>query len=592
MSDSELAHDVVSQWNATVAATPERTAIVDDGRDFSYAEVDARARSVTAWLLAAGVRPEDRVVLCAERGFGWLSSVLGILGSGAAFVPVNVHLLHERVAGILARAGARAAVVDDKGARLLTSRVGTMVNLCELREARAAGTATLLAPPRRTLAYVVFTSGSSGSPKGVMIEHAALGNTVREAVRVYGLNALDRVLQFSDLGFDTAFEEIFPVWAIGGAVVVRRPETVSSAAAFWGFCVENAVTVVDLTPAFWQLLVSTAVMDASLIGQVRLVILGGDRLAASSVAAWQASPELAARCRLMTSYGPTEAAIIVTAGPAAPVQGPHGLVHEIPIGEPIGEVDLRVTASTGELHISGVNLARGYLDDPRSTADRFRPNPHGHTGERVYLSGDIARIAPDGRITVHGRLDRQVKIRGYRVDLNEIELELIRLPAVQASAVCAVEDENGAKTLVAFVTGPDPSSATNLNQALRTRLPDYALPDRTIARDRLPLTDRGKIDYTLLVAEAMPGVAAATGSPAQRTVLGIMRELLDRPDLSESDDFFEAGGHSILSMHLVARLADELGVEVDLLRFFLEPTGLGIEAQIKHQKGVVGDGTD
>jgi acyl-coenzyme A synthetase/AMP-(fatty) acid ligase len=481
-------------------------------------------------------------------------------------------------------------VVAADGARLINGGVPTVINLPDLHASRVVHHAPLQVPPPRALAYIVFTSGSSGPPKGVMIERAALGNTVREAVRAYGLGARDRMLQFSDLSFDAAFEEIFPVWAVGGAVVVRRPETASSAASFWTFCVENAVTVVDLTPAFWQLLVPIAVADPASVGDVRLVILGGDRLPPSAVAVWQATIELAERCWLATSYGPTEATIIVTAGPAGPAVTHDGLAEEIPIGQRIGGIDLRVASTSAELCISGVNLARGYLDDPRSTAERFRPDPHGRVGDRVYLSGDVARTTPDGRITIHGRLDRQVKVRGYRVDLGEVERELLRLPTVEASGACVADADGGTKALVAYVTGPDPSSTPDLIRSLRLRLPAYAVPERVVVLDRLPLNDRGKVDYVLLADDARWRVAAVAGS-APRTVLAIMREMLGRPDLSDGDNFFDAGGHSILSLRLMARLADEFGTEIDLLQFFFEPTAAGVQSQIDHHgKGAAGDG--
>ncbi len=603
MITERLANDVISQWNGTAARHPGRIALIDGERSCTYAELDQAARSVAARVTALGLGQDDLVGICASRGITWFAAMLGTLGSGAAFVPVDVEYPTERIRRILDLGGPRIVLTDTVAAAVAAE---SGVSCLDVESTGFGWTGTPLPPLRvphpRSLAYVVFTSGSSGVPKGVMIEHQSLGNTTREAVRAYGFTAADRVLQFNSLSFDTAYEEIFPSFAVGAALVLRGPETAASAEHFWQHCAATGITVVDLTPAFWQELVDTAVRDPAKIGDVRLVILGGDRLPPDTVAAWQATAGLQERCTLMTSYGPTETTIIVSAGVAASAAAGGQTREEIPIGEVISNVRLHVVgddgalSDSGELWIAGVNLARGYFGDPRTTAERFRPNPWpAEPGERIYSSRDAARVE-DGSFSITGRMDRQVKIRGFRVEPAEIEAAAARIDGVDRAAVRQEAQQDGGKALVLYAACGAAARLTPqaLLAALREVFPPHLVPDRVVVVDCLPLTMHGKVDYDALREDLSAPPAPSQGAPGgggEPSVLAIMRELLGDAALGESDNFFERGGHSILAMRLIARLSESLQLEVPLLDFFQDPTALGIEryALYRQSKGAVGD---
>lgn len=586
--------DVVTLWRSTVSVHGSRPAIVDGERTYTYAELDAAARVVAERLRAEGIGAEDLVVLCARRGFGWFAAMLGTLGAGAAFVPIDVEYPAERIRLICQRSGAHLVLGDAAGLRAVGDLPVTAVDLGALDLGAAVGAPELAVPHPRGAAYVVFTSGSSGQPKGVTIEHRSLGNTTCEAVRAYGFHADDRILQFNSLSFDTAYEEIFPAFAAGAALVLRGDETAATARHFWCDCVTYGVTVVDLTPAFWQELVAPAVADPEVVGAVRLVILGGDRLPPHAVAEWQACAPLAGRCTVMASYGPTETTIIVSAGVAAQARTGDDCRDEIPIGEVIANVALHVVGAgggldtAGELCIAGVNVARGYHRDPRLTADRFRPDPwSAEPGGRMYLSGDAARVEPDGSFSITGRLDRQVKVRGYRVEPAELEAALARLPGVQRAAVRVVTHDDGGKGLVAYVLeGATAVDRAVVLAALRDRLPKHLVPDDVVVLGRFPLTMHGKVDYAELpVPAAGPAPAAPDGDADP--VLAAMRALLGNPAFGRDDNFFQNGGHSILAMRLLATLSDDLGIEMPLLDFFQEPTASAVE---RYQRTAVAEG--
>lgn len=586
MTAQQIEGDVLRQWNATVAVRGDRTALVDAKRSYTYRELDRAARAVARQLAAIGVRPGDLVGIYAGRGFTWFAAMLGTLGSEAAFVPVDVEYPQDRIQHILNLSKPRILLADNVGAPMAAASGVPFLDLGEADLLLGPQPPRLREPNPRSLAYVVFTSGSSGIPKGVMIEHRSLGNTVREAVCAYGFTAADRVLQFNSLSFDTAYEEIYPAFAVGAALVLRQAETAASAEHFWRHCAREQVTIVDLTPAFWQELVDVAVRDPAKVGDVRMVILGGDRLPPRAVAAWQGAAELLDRCALMTSYGPTETTIIVSAGVAAQAEAPGRLLDEIPIGEPIANVRLHVVgpdggpAATGELWIAGVNLARGYYGDPRTTAERFRPNPWpAEPGERIYSSRDAARVH-DGSFSITGRMDRQVKIRGFRVDPAELEAAAARIPGVQRAAVRPEVRQDGSKALVLYIAcGESRLQSHAILAALRDVLPPHLLPEHLFLLDRLPLTMHGKVDYEALRNDQQeaPSPTASAIAGDGPSVLGIMREMLGYPGLSENDNFFECGGHSILAMRLLARLSEVLQLEMPLLDFFQDPTALAIE---------------
>ncbi len=387
--------------------------------------------------------------------------------------------------------------------------------------------ATAGASPRG-LAYVMYTSGSTGAPKGVLVEHAAAVSYVRAAAGAYGLRAGDRVLHFASPGFDLSVEEIFPALASGATLVVASDPMRRAAASFLDRCREQAVTLLTLPTAWWHEIcqAATAADGDGLPASVRAVVLGGERVLPARVAQWQR--RFGGRVALFNTYGPTEATVVATvhrvaAAPATPAATATGAAPgSVPLGRPLAGVVLRVldgwgaaaaAGVAGEIALGGAGVARGYLSEPARTAARFVPDPLGGAGARLYRTGDRGRWRPDGQLEFLGRLDRQVKIRGFRVEPAEIEAALAAHGGVREVAVVTAPAA-GAAALAAFVVPATAAAARgmNLRRWLRRRLPEHMVPARFFALDALPRNAHGKLDRAALT-RAAAGTARAPGSP-------------------------------------------------------------------------------
>ncbi|SDM69183.1 AMP-binding protein [Allokutzneria albata] len=395
-------------------------------------------------------------------------------------------------------------------------------------------------------AYVIQTSGSTGRPRSVVIGHSALNAFVAAAIERYDLRATDRVLQFAPLNFDASVEEIFPVLCVGGTLVLRTEAMTESPQALLRACAERRITVLDLPTAYWHEL---AFAMPPLPGSLRTVIIGGEAALPERVERWhRAQPH----ARLINTYGPTEATVVATAADLVDGGG-------VPIGRPLSGVRAIVADADGkplpvgvpgELWLAGAGLALGYLGEPELTAERFRDLD----GERAYRTGDRVRLGRDGQLYHLGRFDDEIKISGHRVSPAAVEAVLSRHPAVRAAMVTAQARPDGTKVLAAQVV-------TDLRDHLRDHLPAAVVPSVIELVDALPRNRSGKLDR----ASANHG-----------TVLGIMRHVLGRPDLSTEDDFFESGGQSLQTIQVANRVGAALGVEVPATLVFQHPTAGGL----------------
>jgi len=445
----------------------------------TYRELNRRANRLAHYLQKLGVGPETRVGLCLERSPEMIIALLAALKSGAGYVPLDPNSPVERLAAVLADAGASLLLTQERLMTRLASvgiqTVGVDSERIAVEEDREHALDVEVDPDH--LAYLIYTSGSTGRPKGVMISHFALARYLQTVMAEYQLTPADRVLQFASISFDASVEEIYPCLASGGTLVLRTDSLLGSARRFLADSRQWELTVLDLPTAYWHELTAGLETDeVSLLAAVRLVIIGGERALPDKFAAWHT--RVGDQVRLVNTYGPTEATVVAT---LAELSG-NAASHEVPIGRPLSGVQtyvldphLQPTAIgvPGELYISGSGLARGYWDRPELTAEKFIPNPFAgiqakapgaRTKDkeswpvglapgtlRLYRTGDLARWRADGLLEFLGRADEQVKIRGYRIEPGEIEVVLAEHPTVRECTVVAQEHPPGDKRLVAYV---------------------------------------------------------------------------------------------------------------------------------------------
>jgi amino acid adenylation domain-containing protein/non-ribosomal peptide synthase protein (TIGR01720 family) len=544
---------------------PERPALSDASGPVSYGELHARAERLAAFLRAAGLAPETRVGLMLEHSPELLAAVFGILKAGCAFVPLPPEQPLARRVALAERVRAPWVLTHrGLGADWPAASPSRLLRLDDDAAVIAA------APPARPaevapaqLAYVMFTSGSSGEPKGVMVPHAALAEYVAWSQAAYLADTDVGVLLHSSIGFDATLTSLVGPLCVGARLIVTRDlpglEAIASLASSPGPRGFLKLTPAHLAPLAARL----APRELAQLGAT--LVIGGEALTGEQLAAWSAH---APATRVVNEYGPTEATVgcvvhVARAGSLEP--GP------VPIGRPVARVDCHVLDAygqpaavgvAGELFVGGVQLARGYEGRPDLTAERFLPDPFGGPGARTYRTGDLVRRRPDGALVYLGRRDEQVKLRGYRVELGEVEGALHRQPGVREAAVVLREDAPGERRLVGYVV-PAPGAALAgdaLQRALRETLPDFMVPAAVVTLDELPTTPNGKLDRSRLPPPdgQRPRLAQAYVAPrseAERTLAGIWAEVLRLDRVGLHDNFFALGGDSILSLQIVARAA-------------------------------------
>ncbi len=581
---------------AQAARTPERIAVEDDatGQEITFGDLAERAGRLAAHLAALGAGAETRVALHLERSPELIVAVLAVLAAGGAFVPLDPDLPPERRDHVLADSGAAVVVTREALAGRLPALPG--VRICRLDAEASAIAARRPAPPPpadpEQTAYVLYTSGSTGWPKGVAVPHRAIVNHMRWMERDYPLEPGDRVLHKTPLSFDASLWEVFAPLMAGARLVVARADghrDLRYLAEAVGRC---GITVLQVVPSLLRML-----LEEPALGQARSL--------ARLFAGGEALPrELAERarallgCRVINLYGPTEAAIDATAGDHDPAE-PWEVVA---IGRPIANVVARVAdprtlaerppGAPGELLLGGPALARGYLGRPALTAERFVPDPAaGAPGDRLYRTGDLARRRGAG-LAYLGRVDQQVKVRGQRIEPGEVEAALASHPAVLEAAVGAPADAAGERRLVAWVVarpgGPAPDPAI-LREHLARRLPPGMVPSAFGFLPALPRTASGKLDRRALPAleAAEERRFVAPGTEVEEAVAEIWAELIGLSRVGATDDFFDLGGHSLHATRLMHRVRHHLGVALSVATLYRAPTverfAAAVEARLVEQ---------
>ncbi|HEX7243641.1 MAG TPA: amino acid adenylation domain-containing protein, partial [Longimicrobiaceae bacterium] len=595
--DAAEEEQVLRGWNATDAPyrpdvpvhtlvacrasqRPDATAVVDGASALTRGELVERARALAGRLRGLGVGPEERVAVCMERGAEMVVAQLAVLFAGGAFVPLDPAYPAERIAFALADSGARVLLTQERLRERLSAPWAASVEVVVEGDAGAGTPAPEPEASPDSLAYVIYTSGSTGTPKGVAVTHRGLANLAAWHRRAFGVGEGDRATQLAGAGFDASVWEVWPYLAAGAEVHVVEDAVRAEPAALRDRLVEAGITVAFLpTPLAEAALALEWPADAAL----RTMLTGGDTL--------HVRPAAGLPFALVNAYGPTENTVVATAGAVAPGGADEGAPS---IGGPVANVRAYVLDAAlrpvpvgvpGELLLGGDGLARGYLDRPALTAERFVPDPFGGApGARLYRTGDRVRRLADGTLEFLGRLDLQVKLRGFRIEVAEVETALAAHPDVVEAAVEA-RGAGAGRRLVGWVVpaaGAAPGAA-ELREHLVERLPEYMVPSAFVLLDALPLTPNGKIDRAALPEPERDAGAegAAPRSGMESSVAAVWREALRLDHGGVEDNFFELGGHSLLVAQVQARLREVLGREVSMVDLFRFPTVAALAAHLE-----------
>ncbi|MFZ5918977.1 MAG: amino acid adenylation domain-containing protein [Chloroflexota bacterium] len=572
---------------AQAARTPEAAAVVYEGQQMSYGELDRRSNQVAHYLQRLGVGPERLVGVCMERVPEMVAALLGVLKAGGAYVPLDPSYPAERLAFMLADAGVQVLLTQAH----LKERMGESARHTVCLDAgweMMAGeedTAPVSDVRPDNLAYVIYTSGSTGRPKGAMVLHRGVVNYLTWCQQAYPVAVGGGSPVHSSISFDLTVTSLFSPLVVGRAVELL-PEELGVELLSTALRKSEGYGLVKITPAHLELL-SQQMRPEEAAGRTRAFIIGGEQLLGEHIAFWQAhAPETV----LVNEYGPTETVVgccVYQVGRGERVEG------AVPIGRPIinsrlyildGQMQPAPVGVPGELYIGGVGVGRGYLNRPELTAERFIADPFSpDPAARLYKTGDLCRYRRDGHIEFLGRMDHQVKVRGFRIELGEVEAALGGHEAVQEVVVLAREDEPGRKRLVAYVVwGGAEVSVGELRGYLSERLPEYMVPAAFVTLEGLPLTPNGKVDRKALPApdETRPELEAAYEAPrtaAEETLAGIWAAVLGVEQVGVHDSFFELGGDSILSIQVVAR-ANQAGLRLTPRQLFERPTVAGLAA--------------
>ncbi len=550
-----------------VDAEPDRVALVFKNHQLTYGELNHRANQLAHYLIRLGVKPDELVGIAIDRSLETIVGILGILKAGGAYLPLDLTYPSARVTMMMADANISVGLTKTASVEKLPSCDARIICLdTDWNEiAKAESTNPPCSIDSDNLAYVMYTSGSTGEPKGVCIPHRGVVRLVRETN--YVDFSADRVfLQLAPLAFDAS---TFEIWGslLNGAKLVLFPGDKPTFGELGAVIRQEQITTLWLTAGLFHAMVDERIED---LQPLRQLIVGGDVLSVPHVGKVLSTLE---NCQLINGYGPTENTTFTCYHPIAKTDT---LLTSIPIGKPIANTqvyildgDLRPvgTGIAGELYTGGDGLARGYLNRPDLTAARFIPNPFGEG--RLYQIGDLARYLPDGNIEYLGRMDAQIKIRGFRIELGEIETVLGRHPQVREVLVIDRNDKYGEKQLVAYIVPVSQISGDVLRDYLQQQLPDYMVPSAVVFLAAMPLTANGKVDRQALPAPEQRVVKVAVSANSTEEILtAIWRDVLRLEGVGVEDNFFDLGGNSLLGLRVIDRIESRFGLKVSVVKLY------------------------
>ncbi|MER6360569.1 amino acid adenylation domain-containing protein [Kitasatospora sp. NPDC001527] len=569
-------HELVA---AQAARTPDAPAVSAADGTLGYAELDAAANRLAHLLAARGAGPGSIVAVAVRRGRLLPAALLGVLRSGAAYLPLDVDQPLARNRGVLDDAGITLLVAESAtaGDELLHGREAVLVDGPEHAAAPAEAPAVTVGP--EDPAYLLYTSGSTGRPKGVAVPHRAIVNFLTSMGREPGLTERDVMAAVTTVTFDIAGLELWLPLVTGARVEIADRATATDGTALAAWLDKQGVTHLQATPATWRML-----LEADWAGRPGLTALcGGEALTADLARAL-----LGRVGALWNLYGPTETTVWSTVQRVTPELAAHGGV--VALGAPIANTRLHLLGAAGqpvpvngigELCIAGAGVALGYHGRADLTAERFTAEPGRTDGARMYRTGDLACRRADGRLEYHGRADAQVKLRGFRIELGEIEAAITAVPGVAAGAARLIETPAGA-ALAGYAVAPGLTEDA-LRIALTERLPDYMVPAGLVLLDALPLTPAGKVDRAALPVPQLGGAGAPPEGDCEELLADLWIEVLKVERVSRHDDFFALGGHSLLATRLLARIRDTFETELPLRVVFEDRTLAALARRVEER---------
>lgn len=605
----ELRH-VIVEWNATAAPypadeavhqlfeqqvgrAPDAIAVSCEGETLTYAELNGRANQLAHYLVRQGVCGGEYIPILMRRSIRMLIAQLAVLKTGSAYVPIDVELPVDRCAFMIRDCGARRVLVDDRlpPDELHDGAVAWIDCDCIAATVESFSKQNLQTPmPRPAAAYVMYTSGSTGSPKGVVVPHHAVNNFVVNN-RYARLGVEDGVAHCSNPAFDASTFEIWSALLNGARLVIVPQSVLLDAQRLSQTIIDGNVTVLFLTAGLFS---QYAEALAPVFGRLRYLVTGGDVVEPGTFRrVLQNSPPR----NLLNAYGPTECTTFVTTHRIADVdQG----ASATSIGKPISNASIYILdrhlqpaplGASGEIYIGGVSVGLGYLNRSQLTAERFVADPFSaEPGARMYKTGDSGRWRTGGQIDFLGRNDQQVKIRGFRIELGEIEMQLVRHPFVNEAVVVVRADGPVEKALVAYIGSDGHPGAEELRSHLRASLPEYMLPSAFVVLERLPLTPNGKLDRRALPPPDAEAYAKkqyeAPQGETEQALASIWQEMLRVERIGRHDNFFELGGHSLHGMRLIAKVAERLSVRLSGIAMFQFPTISQMAQLVSSLRGV------
>ncbi|MBK8549766.1 MAG: amino acid adenylation domain-containing protein [Ignavibacteria bacterium] len=565
---------IIDLFEEQVSKTPDAAAVIFEQEKLTYKELNERSNRLAHYLQSKGVKAETLVPICIERGIEMITGILGILKAGAAYVPIDPEYPEERIRYILEDTKASIVLSSKKSSQgLPDSTEFTIISsdtdqlLINSQSSVNIGTY----PKPGDLAYVIYTSGSTGKPKGVMIEHYSVVNLINAQSSYFNIISDERILQFSNYCFDASVEQIFLALLNGASLVLFKEGLQLNSEGFENLLNEEKITHLHATPSFLENL------NPDHYKYLKRVIAGGD------VCKKELSEKWKDKVSFYNEYGPTETTVTSIEYHADSIIEK---TISLPIGRPVFNTAVYILDKNkrivpigiaGEIFISGAGLARGYLNGPELTKEKFTDNHFSKGREsKLYRTGDLGRYLPDGNIEYLGRIDEQVKIRGFRIELGEIENVLLQSELVDQVAVVAKEDKQGNRRLIGYAVAEGLFDKNAIVSYLKSRLPDYMVPSLWMKIDRFPLTSNGKIDKKALpdpdARELMNNEYEAPGDDLERALVGILQKLLDVKDIGINDNFFELGGHSLLALRFFDSIEKLTERKLALSTLFNSPT--------------------
>ncbi|KAF2424133.1 non-ribosomal peptide synthetase DhbF [Bacillus subtilis] len=589
---------VISKWNETAKSeklvslqdmfekqavlTPERIALMCDDIQVNYRKLNEEANRLARLLIEKGIGPEQFVALALPRSPEMVASMLGVLKTGAAYLPLDPEFPADRISYMLEDAKPSCIITTEEIAASLPDDLA--VPELVLDQAVTQEIIKRYSPENQDVsvsldhpAYIIYTSGSTGRPKGVVVTQKSLSNFLLSMQEAFSLGEEDRLLAVTTVAFDISALELYLPLISGAQIVIAKKETIREPQALAQMIENFDINIMQATPTLWHALVTS---EPEKLRGLR-VLVGGEALPSGLL---QALQDL--HCSVTNLYGPTETTIWSAAAFLE-----EGLQGVPPIGKPIWNTQVYVLDNglqpvppgvVGELYIAGTGLARGYFHRLDLTAERFVADPYGPPGTRMYRTGDQARWRADGSLDYIGRADHQIKIRGFRIELGEIDAVLANHPHIEQAAVVVREDQPGDKRLAAYVVADAAIDTAELRRYMGASLPDYMVPSAFVEMDELPLTPNGKLDRKALPAPDFSTSVSdrAPRTPQEEILCDLFAEVLGLARVGIDDSFFELGGHSLLAARLMSRIREVMGAELGIAKLFDEPTVAGLAAHL------------